>query len=256
MEMPAAIFTSESMTRRLSDGERVTNINLENIALYEKKTYCLCGPSGIGKTTALEMLSLSAQPDEYGEITLYGNEGLIDVSALLANDSRAALTNIRARNMGYIVQTSRLFPFLTVRENISISQNITGSLDCDFISELMEQLQITELSSVNPTDLSGGQRQRACIARALAHKPRLVLADEPTSAVDEELTDTVMNVLIDYANGHAATTVIITHDTRLVEKFGLLQLQHKSSTDHKTLTTTFSQPQMGNQFTQSNMSER
>lgn len=223
--------------RRLSDGQRASHIVLDEVSLAEGEAYALCGPSGIGKTTALEMLSLAAMPDAFGGISVRDGVRRVDVSALIAARRLDAITALRGRLFGYVVQTSRLLPFLTVRENIRLSQDISGARDAGTIDLLMDRLQIETLARAFPADLSGGQRQRVSIARALAHRPRIVLADEPTSAVDQETAGLILQLLVDYARQSGAAVLIITHVLGFVREFGLRPLRVESTVSGHTLHT-------------------
>ncbi|MFG1297128.1 ATP-binding cassette domain-containing protein [Xanthobacter variabilis] len=227
----APLLSVEWARRRLSDRQRATHIVLSDIRLDPGIAYALCGPTGIGKTTALEMLSLAAPPEGVETARMRVRDGGrdIDVSALMAARRRAAIAALRGRLFGYIAQTSRLLPFLTAAENIRVSQDIAGTRDGEEVGRLMERLQISSLAKSYPSKLSGGQRQRVCIARALAHRPPLVFADEPTSALDETTADTVLRLLVDYARAAAAAVLIITHDTTYVERFGLRLLRMEGS---------------------------
>lgn len=224
--------------RHLSDGERRSEIAIAGLNLEAGKTYCLCGPSGIGKTTALEMLSLATEPDVLGTMTFRTGRDELTLDRLIARGDRAAITRIRGRFFGYMVQTSRLLPFLTVRENIRVSQAICGRSDPSYVETLMAELHIAALARSLPGDLSGGQRQRVGVARALAHKPRIVLADEPTSAVDQGLAARILTVISDYARENGAAALVITHNTALAEGFGLQPLALASRTRGGTMRTT------------------
>lgn len=227
----------EHSERHLSDGQRTSNICLRGINLYAGTVYGLCGPSGIGKTTALEMLSLASIPDVMHTMSLQDGARRIDLTALMKRGQREKIAALRGRIFGYVVQTCRLLPFLTVRENIRISQDIASVRDDDFLDALMERLQIGMLADAYPSALSGGQRQRVSIARALAHRPEVVLADEPTSAVDQEVAATIMQLLIDYARGVNAAVVVITHNLEMARHFKLVELAIESQTIEHAMRT-------------------
>jgi putative ABC transport system ATP-binding protein len=113
-------------------------------------------------------------------------------------------------------QTGGLVPFLSVRDNIELPANLCGRLDLDFIGRLCNALEITPLQlALKPQDLSIGQRQRVCLARAFAHRPRLLLADEPTASLDATSAAVVSDMLINVAPTFGITPLIATHDPRL-----------------------------------------
>ncbi|WP_371344796.1 ABC transporter ATP-binding protein [Ancylobacter sp. IITR112] len=227
----------EHAERHLSDGQRESNICLRDIELRAGAVYGLCGPSGIGKTTALEMLSLASVPDVFGAMSVKDGDRRIDIAALMARGQQEKLAALRGRLFGYVVQTSRLLPFLTVRDNIRLSQNIAALRDEAFIDQLMERLLITPLAGAYPAALSGGQRQRVSIARALAHRPAVVLADEPTSAVDQEIAAMIIRLLIDYAGALGAAVLVITHNVELAQRFQLVRLDVESRSAGRAMHT-------------------
>jgi putative ABC transport system ATP-binding protein len=211
----------EGVERHMFDGQRRTEVRLDKLVLQPRHCYALCGPSGIGKTTALEMLSLARRPDIADVMELRVSGESINLNAMLDLQGEDALALVRGRCFGYILQTSHLFPFLTVRENILLAQNIARQPDLPLVDWLIEKLQIGSFADSLPTHLSGGQRQRVCIARALAHRPSIVLADEPTSAVDQEIALAIMTLLTTYAKQEGAALVVITHNLALAERFSL-----------------------------------
>lgn len=234
------ILRLDHAERHLADGERTSRICLRHVSLMGGRAYGLSGPSGIGKTTALEMLSLARIPDVIGPMSVRSPTRTIDLAPLMKRGKVERLARLRAELFGYAVQTSRLFPFLSVRENIALAQNIAGRRDDGFVEHLMADLRITPLADAYPAALSGGQRQRVSIARALAHRPVMVLADEPTAAVDQEMAEAILRLLVNYASAYHAAVVIITHNVDLARRHHLLELPIRSQTSGRNLQTVIS----------------
>lgn len=224
--------------RELNDGQRTSVVRIEECQLTGGHCYCLAGPSGVGKTTALEMLSLAQIPDRFERVGLYARGQWIDIGAAMEGQDTNVLDTLRAQHFGYIVQTNLLLPFLTVRQNIALSQKLSDRTDEAWIDALLTHLQLTQLADAYSTDLSGGQRQRACIARALAHRPSIVLADEPTSAVDSELSRVVIGILRDYAATEGAIALVVTHNLGLADSFDLARLPLRSGVENRRMETT------------------
>jgi putative ABC transport system ATP-binding protein len=182
----------------------------------------LTGENGSGKSSLLDVIGLVLKPTRAAQFAYQPRDGAaIDVAALLAEEKDAALTDIRCSEIGYMPQTGGLVPFLSVKDNIALPAILCGRLDPAFIDRLCTALEITPLLlALKPQALSIGQRQRVCLARAFAHRPRLLLADEPTASLDAASAAVVAEMLIAVAPGHGITPVIATHDPRLTEKPG------------------------------------
>jgi ABC-type lipoprotein export system ATPase subunit len=173
----------------------------------------LIGPSGSGKTTLLCILGCLLRPT-VGDVFLEG--------AHVAHRSQRVLTEIRRRRIGFVFQHAQLIPFLGADENCRIvgrnagldQAEVDGRLDA-----LFERLGIGRIRSKKPDELSGGERQRVAIARALVHQPAVVLADEPTAALDWNNGRAVVELLIERAKEQNAVLITVTHDPRLVPYF-------------------------------------
>ncbi len=171
----------------------------------------LMGPSGSGKTTLLSILGGILTPTA-GQVFLLGQE--------ITGLSRHKLAQFRLRNMGFIFQGFNLFPALTAAENIEAALNLKGIKGREARQQalrLLEQVGLADKSKSLPSDLSGGQKQRIAIARALAGKPRLVLADEPTAALDSQRGRAVIELLRSLAKEEGCTVVMVTHDARIID---------------------------------------
>jgi putative ABC transport system ATP-binding protein len=207
----------EAILRRGSVSEGFA-VRVGEFAVRSSELLAILGPSGCGKSTLLDTLGLVLRPDsaEVFEIDLGG--GRLFTGLHRQDESR--LLRIRRQHMGYILQSGGLIPSMTIRENILTACHFSGKrFDRARFSVLIERLGLGPLLSRRPRDLSGGQRQRAAIARALVHGPSLVLADEPTAAVDHILADEVCHTLRECAKEFGAAVVMVTHNRELADTF-------------------------------------
>lgn len=171
----------------------------------------LMGPSGSGKTTLLSILAGLLTPAA-GKVYLLGQE--------ITSMSRAGLAQFRLQNIGFIFQNFNLFPALTAAENIELVLNvkgIRGRAARHQAQVLLEQVGLGNQANQKPGDLSGGQKQRVAIARAITGNPRLIMADEPTAALDSHSGHTVMSLLRSLAKEQGCTVLMVTHDPRIID---------------------------------------
>jgi putative ABC transport system ATP-binding protein len=164
----------------------------------------IVGPSGCGKSTLLGLLG-GLEPSTRGKIWL----GETELSGL----SETGRARMRREEIGFVFQSYDLLPFLSAFENVSFQLALNGAPDSESRTiELLEQLGLAEHAGKLPDQLSGGQRQRVGIARALVHRPRLILADEPTGELDTASSESAMDLLIEAQRAIGATLVVVTHD--------------------------------------------
>ena len=186
-----------------------------NLTVNAGELVALLGPSGSGKTTMLLCISLILDPTG-GKIRLDG-ETIYDQGWTAVDIRQVRLTKI-----GFIFQSRNLIPFLTALENVLLPLDLLG-LDRDEAHkramELLEYMEIAERAHYLPALLSGGEQQRVAIARALASAPKLVLADEPTGALDSVRGKKVMEMLKKIARENRTAVITVTHDVRMIEGF-------------------------------------
>ncbi|QDL09073.1 ABC transporter ATP-binding protein [Brasilonema octagenarum UFV-E1] len=171
----------------------------------------LMGPSGSGKTTLLSILAGLLTPTA-GNVYLLGQE--------ITRMSRTQLAKFRRQNIGFIFQDFNLFPALTAIENIETALNVKGIRGRSARKEaqaLLEQVGLADKAKLLPRDLSGGQKQRVAIARALTGSPQIIMADEPTAALDSHSGHLVMELLRGLAKEQGCTVLIVTHDPRILD---------------------------------------
>lgn len=167
------------------------------------------GPSGAGKTTLLTMIGALLRPTE-GRVVIDG----LDVTALGPRE----LPGVRRRSVGFVFQTFNLLETLTAQENVEVALNVAGVSGApahERARELLVGAGLEERLDLRVRGLSGGERQRVSIARALANRPRLLLADEPTANLDSRHGRDVMQLLRELAKGEGCGVVIVSHDGRL-----------------------------------------
>jgi len=171
---------------------------------------CLSAPSGGGKTTLLNAIGGLDTPDN-GEIWLAGNR--------IDNLSKSELAKMRLHQIGFVFQAYNLIPVLTARENVEFVMEVQGVATADRRTrslEILEEVGLGGLEDRRPVQMSGGQQQRVAVARAIASRPALVLADEPTANLDSQSADQLMALFVDLNRHHGTTFVIATHDQRVM----------------------------------------
>jgi len=173
----------------------------------------LMGPSGSGKTTLLSIVGCLTSP----------TGGTVEIAGKKVNyNKKGDLITLRRTHIGFVFQHAQLLPFLSVRENLSIVATNAGLPTSDSairIQSLLGKLGILQYADRKPDNLSGGQRQRVSIARAVLHRPQIILADEPTAALDWENGQAATKLLIDQARSDGALLIVVTHDARLTHMF-------------------------------------
>jgi putative ABC transport system ATP-binding protein len=171
----------------------------------------MIGPSGSGKTTLLSIMGAILGATS-GSVKLLGQE--------IAGMRESKLPDIRLANIGFIFQGFNLFPALTALENVEIALTLKGESKAKArgkAKDLLERVGMGDRAKHHPADLSGGQKQRVAIARALAGDPKIILADEPTAALDIESGKMVMEILSTLARDRGRAIVIVTHDSRVMQ---------------------------------------
>lgn len=170
------------------------------------ETLALTGESGSGKSTLLHLIAALDVFDS-GEIIFDG----VALSRL-DDGERSAL---RRRDIGLVFQQFNLIPSLTVAQNIAMHARLASRVDPRWIGEITDRLGLAELTGRYPDQLSGGQQQRVAIGRALALRPKLLLADEPTGNLDEAISDTVLDMMLDLVADVGAALFLVTHSSRI-----------------------------------------
>lgn len=180
-----------------------------NIKLKNGENLLILGNSGIGKSTLLHNLAGILTPQS-GSIKIFGND--------ISKFSEIEIDKFRGENIGIIFQRPHFVNSLTVKENLQLAQFLGKSLEGD-IKETLRSLKILDKMDKKPNDLSQGEKQRVSIAIAIINSPKLILADEPTSSLDDSNCNNVINILKEQASKNNAQLIVITHDSRLKKHF-------------------------------------
>lgn len=190
------------------------------------------GPSGCGKSTLLHLLGGLDTPDS-GTISVDG----VSWSSVSARDKASH----RRSNCGYVFQNLMLLPTATAAENVEVPLLLDGVPAPERRIRIAEMLKAVDLEGVSgqlPDELSGGQQQRVGIARALVHRPRLVLADEPTGSLDSDTAQTITRVLVSNARQQGATVILVTHDPSVAEHADRIVTMHSGRIDNDSTART------------------
>jgi putative ABC transport system ATP-binding protein len=209
--MKAAITVRDVTKTYLEGGASVSALRGVDLEVHSGEIVMLVGPSGSGKTTLLSIMGCILQASS-GSIRIAGQE----VGHLRENE----LPRVRLDHIGFVFQGFNLFPTLTAGENIELMldlKGIRGPQAHKRAHELMERVGLADKFDVVPANLSGGQKQRVAIARALAGDPEIILADEPTAALDSHTGRNIMEMMRDLAHERGRAVLIVTHDPRVLE---------------------------------------
>ncbi|KTB56557.1 ABC transporter ATP-binding protein [Pseudomonas viridiflava ICMP 13104] len=206
-------------------GSQRYSLVIPRLELRAGQQYALVGPSGCGKSTLLDILALVSVPDRTQRFDFSTSAGEYDIGSLWREGLQKQLADLRSRHLGYVLQTGGLLGYLDVQGNIELSRRLLGLADDGTVRQLAEQLEISDQLRKKPAALSVGQRQRVSCARALAHSPQLLLADEPTAALDPLNAGRVMQLLLKQAKKQSACCLIATHDEALARSAGLAVLR-------------------------------
>ncbi|MCK5795251.1 MAG: ABC transporter ATP-binding protein [Anaerolineales bacterium] len=207
----------EQVTRTYEQGELSVNA-LDQVTLNIKKGefLALAGPSGSGKTTLLNIAAGLDQPTK-GK-TFFLEKGLSQLS-------RRELAKLRLDQIGFVFQSHNLVPVLTAEENaefILLLRGIPENIRKPRVQEILREVGLQGMEQRRPSELSGGQQQRVAVARALANRPSVILADEPTAALDSQRGRQVMELFGRVAHEQDGAVIVVTHDQRALDVFDFI----------------------------------
>jgi putative ABC transport system ATP-binding protein len=207
------VIDIENVTKIYNDSEvKVHAVNGISLSFEEGEFAAIVGPSGSGKTTLLNMLGGLDSPTA-GKIVV----GSTEISLLKPSQ----LIDFRLHNIGFVFQSYNLIPVLTAEENVEFIMHLQGVPKKDRetrTKELLEAVGLGDRIDSKPSRLSGGQQQRVAVARALASKPKFILADEPTANLDSKSTENLLDIMEKLNKEEKITFIFSTHDARVVKK--------------------------------------
>lgn len=207
------VIETKNLTKTYNpDTIPVHAVNDISITIEQGEFTAIVGPSGCGKTS---LLNIIGGLDE-------ASSGTVTVAGTTLNGlSEKALTDFRLKHIGFVFQSYNLVPVLTARENIEfvmlLQKRSRHERDLR-VDELLHKMNISKEGNRRPAQLSGGQQQRVAVARALASKPQIILADEPTANLDSHSTSALLDIMAQMNKEEGATFVFSTHDQRVIEK--------------------------------------
>ncbi len=224
MGTQAALLRLEGLSKQYPSTEGAAPLYiLKDVTLdiAQGEAVAIIGPSGSGKSTLLNVLGTLDKPTT-GKVTFSGRD--------LTQLDELALAALRNREIGFIFQSHHLLPQCTVLENVLVptlaSGGIRGTETVDRAKRLLDRVGLSPRSNHQPGQLSGGERQRVAVVRALINQPKLVLADEPTGALDRVSADTLAQLLVELNKEEGVTLIVVTHALDLAKKMGrILELQ-------------------------------
>lgn len=192
--------------KKYYDNGQTKALNGLNLTIKKGEFLSIIGSSGSGKSTLLNMIGTLDKPDD----------GTIIVDGVDVVNTKQNLSKFRCDEIGFIFQLHNLIPNLSVLENVEIpllsKSNRISKKDEEKAIRLLEDVGLKDKLHQNPTKMSGGQRQRVAIARALVNNPRIILADEPTGALDTKTSQKIMKLLKELHTEHNVTLIVVTHD--------------------------------------------
>ncbi len=207
----AAIVEGTGLTKRFGTGDAtVVAIDSVNITIEESELVMIMGDSGCGKTTLISLLGCILTPDA-GQIRIDGEP---------INPEVQDMSVIRREKIGFVFQLFHLLPYLTAQENVMVAMDLARKNTAEAenrATELLTQVGLSERLHHRPAQLSGGEKQRVSFARALANRPKIIFADEPTANLDSRQSDNLMNLIQELRQEHQTTIAIVTHHEGLKE---------------------------------------
>lgn len=216
------MLTIQDLAITRGSHENRFHIHLPFLHVQAGEAVALCGSSGCGKSTLLEVIGLILKPDRLAHYQI-GDEQLVDA---IQRQDHTQLAKLRAAYFGFMLQSGGLLPFLSVKENLALPSQLLGkAVDQDWLDYLIHELNVAHLLSHYPKQLSIGERQRISFIRSVSHKPQLLLADEPTAALDPHNAEKLFEIILAIVQQNQLSALIVTHDWELVKQKAIRTIQ-------------------------------
>ena len=241
---PAIIYQLKDVVKTRQSEGVAFSLRVPALRITQGEKIALIGESGCGKSTLLDMLSFILRPsdiDTFHFTPAHASEP-VDAALYWRRKKLNRLAELRKLHIGYVMQTGGLLPYLTVRENINLSRRVLGLPDDGTVDVLARELGLSRHLEKLPDSLSTGERQRVAIGRALAHRPSIVIADEPTASVDPFAAEKIMSLFIGLVEELNITVIVASHAWRHIKQLGLRRLAHhtRRSKDGRSTETVVS----------------
>ena len=228
--MSATVYSLKNVVKQRIIENTGFRVCVPSLEINAGEKIALVGHSGCGKSTLLDMLALILCPDAIDQFEISPVDARSDnIDILWQQKNQDRLAQVRRQHIGYVLQSGGLLPYLTVRENIELPRKLLKLADDDSISSISRVFGIHRQLDKLPGLLSAGERQRAAFARALSHRPSILLADEPTAALDPITARKIMAVVMELIKGLKITLITASHDWAHVYKMDLRILDQEAA---------------------------
>lgn len=199
----------KNITKSYQDGsETRTILDKLNLEVKKGEFIAVVGPSGTGKSTFLSIAGALLSPD-FGDIIIGGEK--------IESNNQKQWTEVRRNKIGFIFQNHQLLPYLTIRDQLALIQNLSNNKDDKFIDDMLDSIGLGNSKDKYPNSLSGGEKQRVAIARAFMNNPEVILADEPTASLDKERGYQIVEMIAKEVKRQNKAAIMVTHDERVLD---------------------------------------
>ncbi len=215
----ASVISIVGCRKLLSSADSSFQLTIESLEVFKGEFLGFVGKSGSGKSTLLDLLSLASVPDQLESYVLTLDDRSLELRESILSNNDRVMSRVRLKHFGYVLQWGGLVDCLSVEENINLIPNALGIEPQVPDSTLVRALEMGPEFTKPIRSLSGGQRQRVSILRALATNAEVVVADEPTAAIDENMAEIVIQQFRSLAKDTGATVLLVSHDLDLVDQY-------------------------------------